>query len=100
MCIRDSRYLDLVLVSASTHLCLYRTSSRALFIEGCHDFSDLHLCRVDVLGLYDSSVAKLDTFCFSSEIPHCSFPGSTVYQLMIEYAFLEAHCDKFIISDG
>nr|KAG5714688.1 hypothetical protein BaRGS_000176 [Batillaria attramentaria] len=34
------------------------------------------------------------------EIPECSFPGSRVYQLMIEYAFLAADCEKTVHNDS
>ena len=66
-----------------------------------------HYCSESITCTWIPSIELLvyshhnhHTLCFSSEIPHCSFPGSSVYQLMIEYAFLEAHCDKFINSDG
>lgn len=34
-----------------------------------------------------------------TEIPHCNFPGSRVYQLMVEYAFLVADCEKIVSND-
>lgn len=46
-----------------------------------------------------SSLLPLNPFT-CAEIPTCSFPGFKIYQLMIEYAYLESSCDKFINSDG
>lgn len=34
------------------------------------------------------------------EVPYCCFPGSVVYQLMIEYAFLAADCAKIVDNDN
>ncbi|KAK7111153.1 hypothetical protein V1264_010836 [Littorina saxatilis] len=59
--------------------------------------ADIHQNVSSDLGF--TSLLPLNPFT-CTVIPNCSYPGAAVYQLMIEYAFLEAHCDRFISSDG
>ncbi|XP_025092976.1 hexosaminidase D-like isoform X2 [Pomacea canaliculata] len=59
--------------------------------------SEVHETVTADLGF--TSLLPLNPFgC--GEIPTCSFPGSSVYQLMIEFVYLEAECRKFICNDG
>ncbi|XP_076448231.1 hexosaminidase D-like [Babylonia areolata] len=58
---------------------------------------DLHRSVSDDLGF--TSLLPLNPFA-CQDIPQCSFSGSLIYQLMIEYAFLEASCDRLLRSEG
>ncbi|KAL8564975.1 hypothetical protein ACOMHN_003351 [Nucella lapillus] len=64
--------------------------------KGVYD-DELHQSISDDLGF--TSLLPLNPFA-CQEIPQCSFPGSALYQLMIEYAFLEASSDRLLRSEG